>query len=56
MVESSGAMAVKLVILGEGKFSIRSKGIEFFNTKCTVYSTCGQNFPLAKILSGCIRR
>lgn len=51
MVESSGAMAVKLVILGEGKFSsIRNKGIEFFNTKWTVYSTCGQNFPLTKIL------
>ena len=57
MVESSGsAIAVKLVILGEGKFDIKIPRIAEFHTKYLCYSSCGQNLSPPEILSGCFRR
>ena len=57
MVESSGsAIAVKLVILGEGKFFSQIPRIGVFHTKSLVYSSCGQNLSPPEILSGCFRR
>lgn len=57
MVESSGsAIAVKLVILGEGKFNTQIPRIAEFHTKNLCYSSCGQNLSPPEILSGCFRR
>ena len=51
MVESSGsAIAVKLVILGEGKFDIKIPRIGVLHTLFLVYSSCGQDFSPTEIL------